>query len=237
MKLNYNMTQGVTGISHDIYHLHMTIFWICVAVGVAVFSVLIYSLIAHRKSTGRTPATFHESTIVEIIWTVVPFIILISMAIPATKVLINMHDTSRADLNIKITGYQWRWEYEYLGDGVKFFSNLKTSQEEIDNLDKKEDLYLYDVDNPLVVPINKKIRFLLTANDVIHAWWVPDFGVKKDAIPGFMNETWTKIDKPGIYHGQCAELCGVRHGYMPIVVEAKTEEDYNKWLQSKKKLS
>lgn len=226
----YNMPTGVTPTSHDIYHLHMTIFWICVGIGVIVFSVLIYSLINHRKSKGAKPAEFHESLGVELTWTIIPFLILVAMAIPATKVLMAMDDDTESDVNIKITGYQWKWKYDYLDEGISFYSNLSTSQDEIQGLKPKGKWYLLEVDKPLVVPIHKKIRFLVTANDVIHSWWVPDFGIKRDAIPGFIHESWARIDKPGTYRGQCAELCGVGHGYMPIVVIAKTEKDYAKWV-------
>jgi len=229
-----NMTRGVTEISRGIYHLHMVIFWICVVVGIAVFSVMFYAIIWHRKSRGVTAAHFHESTVVEIIWTIIPFVILVGMAIPATELLIKMHDATDSDLSIKVTGYQWRWEYEYLGEGVHFMSNIATSQDQIKNRDIKGKHYLLEVDNPLVVPIGKKIRFLTTANDVVHSWWVPALGIKKDAIPGFINEAWAKIDEPGTYRGQCAELCGANHGFMPIVLEAKTESEYNAWLASKK---
>lgn len=231
----FNMTPGVTAFSRDIYHLHMTIFWICVAVGVAVFSVMFYAIIWHRKSRGVEAAHFHESTTVEIIWTLVPFFILVIMAIPATQLLLKMSAiASDSDLSIKITGHQWYWEYEYLGQDLKFFSNITTAQDQIHDRDVKPEHYLRDVDNPLVLPVGKKIRFLATANDVIHAWWVPALGIKKDAIPGFINEAWAVIDTPGIYRGQCAELCGVLHGFMPIVVDAKSEEDFNAWLTAKK---
>lgn len=229
-----NMSPGVSEISRRTYSLHMTIFWICVAIGIIVYGVLIYSLIMHRKSRGHEAHDFHENTAVEIIWTIVPFIILISMAIPATSVLKFIDDKSNSDVLIKVTGYQWRWQYEYPEHDISFFSNLSTPQEQINNKDSKDPLYLYQVDNPLVLPVGKKVRFIFTANDVIHSWWVPKLGIKKDTIPGFINESWVIIDKPGIYHGQCAELCGARHGYMPIVVDAKTQEDYNKWLESKK---
>lgn len=229
-----NLHPGVSKISHKIYHLHMTIFWICVAIGIVVFSVLIYSLIMHRRSRGHEAHDFHENTTVEVVWTVIPFIILISMAIPATSVLKFIDDTTNSDVLIKITGYQWRWQYEYPEHNINFFSNLLTPQEQIDNKDVKDPLYLYDVDNYLVLPVGKKVRFLFTSNDVIHSWWVPQLGVKKDTIPGFINESWVMIDKPGIYRGQCAELCGARHGYMPIVVDARSEDDYKKWISEKK---
>lgn len=229
-----NIPKGVSQISHKIYHLHMTIFWICVVIGIVVFSILLYSLIMHRKSIGHKAHDFHENTAIEIIWTVIPFVILISMAIPATSVLKFIDDKSNSDVLIKVTGFQWRWQYEYPEHDISYFSNLLTPQEQIDNKDTKNPHYLREVDNTLVLPINKKIRFLFTANDVIHSWWVPELGVKKDTVPGFINESWVKIDKPGIYRGQCTELCGARHGYMPIVVEAKTEEEYVKWIESKK---
>lgn len=230
----YNMPVGVTQISREIHNLHMTIFWICTVIGIAVFSVMFWALLRHRASLGHKAASFHESTTVEIIWTIVPFIILIAMAIPATRVLIEMEDTTQSDITIKITGWQWKWHYDYLEDELSFFSNLSTPIEQITNKAPKGEHYLLEVDNALVLPINKKIRFITTSNDVNHAWWVPDLGVKKDAIPGFANEMWTKIETPGTYRGQCAELCGVNHGYMPIVVIAKTEEDYAAWLAEKK---
>jgi cytochrome c oxidase subunit 2 len=229
-----NMHPGVTSVSQDIFHLHMTIFWICVAMGLVVFSVMFYAIIYHRKSKGAVAAHFHESTTVEIIWTLIPFVILIAMAIPATKVLIRMSDTRDSEITIKITGYQWQWEYDYLGQGVKYMSRLTTPLEQVNNRDTKNDYYLAEVDNPVVVPVGKKIRFLTTANDVIHSWWVPKLGIKKDAIPGFINEAWAQIDTPGTYRGQCAELCGYNHGFMPIVVEAKSLEEYQAWLAAKK---
>lgn len=231
-----NMPKGVTEISQRIYHLHMTIFWICVGVGVLVFATLFYAILYHRKSQGAQAAHFHENTIVEIIWTTIPFVILVIMAIPATNLLIHMDDTkTQSDMTIKITGHQWRWEYEYLGEGLRFISNSTTPQIQIQNRDVKSHTYLLEVDNPLVLPIGKKIRILTTAADVIHSWWVPDLGIKKDAIPGFINEAWTKIDLVGTYRGQCAELCGVNHGFMPIVVEAVPEADFKQWLEKQKK--
>ncbi len=230
----FNMTPGVTEISRGIHHLHMTIFWICVAIGIVVFGVMFYAIIWHRKSRGVTAAHFHESTLVEIIWTLIPLSILILMAIPAAQLLLKMHDTSESDLSIKIVGHQWYWEYEYLGEGVTLISRLSTSQDQIHNKDAKGQHYLREVDTVLVVPEKKKIRFLTTSNDVIHAWWIPALGIKRDAIPGFINEAWTRIDHPGIYRGQCAELCGVLHGFMPIVLEVKTEAEYQGWLTEKK---
>lgn len=230
-----NMTRGVTPVSRDIYDLHMTIFWICVMLAVGVFSVMIYAMVFHRKSLGHTPAKFHESTTVEIIWTIIPVFILVGMAWPATKVLIDMEDNSKSDMTIKVTGYMWKWHYDYLGQEVRFESNLATPMEQINGREPKGKNYLLEVDNPLVLPINKKVRFITTANDVIHSWWVPALGIKKDAVPGFANEAWAIINKTGIYRGQCAELCGARHGFMPIVVIAKTELEYEKWLKNQKK--
>ena len=230
----YNMTPGVTPISQEIYDLHMTIFWICVAIGVVVFSVLIYSLVKHRKSKGAVASQFHEHLGLEILWAIIPFIILVLMAIPATRVLIDMDDTSDADINIKVTGYQWKWQYEYLDEGISFFSNLSTPRDQISNKEKKGEHYLLEVDNPLIVPVHRKVRFLVTAHDVIHSWWVPALGVKRDGVPGFIHESWAKIEKPGIYRGQCAELCGVNHGFMPIVVKAVSETEYQHWVASHK---
>ena len=230
----YNMRKGVTDISNNVYQLHMTIFLICCVIGVIVFAIMFWALIHHRKSKGAVPAQFHESTKVEILWTAIPFVILIGMAIPATKTLIAMEDASKADITIKITGSQWKWHYEYMGEDVEFYSMLATSQNEITNLADKNPNYLLEVDKPLVLPINQKVRFLMTSDDVIHSWWVPDFAVKKDANPGFINETWTNINEVGTYRGQCAELCGKDHGFMPVVVEAKTEEDFKTWLAEAK---
>jgi len=230
----YNMNYGVTPISQDIYDLHMAIFGICVAIGVIVFSVLIYALIKHRKSRGVKPAKFHEHPVVEITWAVIPFLILVVMAIPASKVVLRMEDYSRPDMTIKITGYQWKWRYDYLDEGFGFFSNLKTTPQQINNKAKKGKWYLLNVDKPLVVPIHKKIRFLVTSNDVIHSWWVPALGIKRDAIPGFIHESWARINKPGVYRGQCAELCGRGHAFMPIVVVAKTQKAYQQWLADHK---
>ncbi|WP_425608860.1 cytochrome c oxidase subunit II [Vibrio mediterranei] len=230
----YNLTKGVTNISNQVYDLHMLIFYICCAIAFAVFGVMFYSIFKHRKSRGAVAANFHESTKVEIVWTVIPIIILIAMAIPATKTLVAMEDTSQSDITIKITGSQWKWHYEYFGEDVNFFSLLATSQKQIDGIEEKGAHYLLEVDNPLVVPINQKIRFLMTSDDVIHSWWVPDFAVKKDTIPGFINEAWTRIDEPGVYRGQCAELCGKAHGFMPIVVQAMEQSDYDAWLAGKK---
>ncbi|PMH44531.1 cytochrome c oxidase subunit II [Vibrio sp. 10N.286.49.B3] len=233
-ELKLNMTQGVTQISEQVYQLHMLIFYICCAIAFVVFGVMFYSIVKHRQSKGAVAAHFHESTKVEIIWTIIPILILIAMAIPATKTLIAMEDSSQSDLTIKITGSQWKWHYEYFDQEIEFYSLLATSSQQIEGGEQKGAYYLLEVDNPLVVPINRKIRFLMTSDDVIHSWWVPDFAVKKDTIPGFINEAWTKIDHPGVYRGQCAELCGRAHGFMPIVVQALPEDEYDKWLTDKK---
>lgn len=249
-----NLTQGVSPISHDVYDLHMTVFWICVVIGVVVFAAMFYAMIFHRKSRGAKPASFHSHPWLEITWTIVPVLILILMAIPATKVLFNMNNNDDAELTIKITGWQWKWQYEYLEDGITFFSNnatpydqtyvsvpkdiegsyLKGTFYKLTHSSPKDVNYLREVDNPVVVPIHKKIRFIVTSNDVNHAWWVPDFGVKRDAIAGIINEAWTRIDKPGTYRGQCAELCGVNHAFMPIVVIATTEQGYKDWVAKQK---
>ena len=231
-----NMTPGVTELGREVYDLHMIILWICVAIGVAVFGVMFYSIIFHRKSRGVTPATFHESTTVEIAWTVVPFFILIAMAVPATTTLLTLYDTDDSELDILITGYQWKWKYEYLneeGENVSFFSNLRTPQAEIYNDEAKGEYYLLEVDEPLVLPVDTKVRFLVTANDVIHSWWVPALAVKRDAIPGFINETWARPTEQGIYRGQCSELCGKSHGFMPIVVNVVSKEEYGEWIAAK----
>lgn len=229
-----NMTRGVTAISNEVYDLHMLIFYICCAIAFVVFGAMFYSIWRHRKSKGAVAAHFHESTKVEIIWTVIPIIILVAMAIPATKTLVAMEDASQSDLTVKVTGSQWKWHYSYFEEDVEFFSLLATSQKQIDGIEEKGAHYLLEVDNPLVLPINRKVRFLFTSDDVIHSWWVPDFAVKKDTIPGFINEAWTRIDKPGVYRGQCAELCGRAHGFMPIVVHAMEEAQYDDWLANKK---
>ncbi|WP_439106612.1 cytochrome c oxidase subunit II [Congregibacter sp.] len=231
-----NMDPGVTAVGQSIFDLHMIILWICVIIGIAVFAVMFYSIIYHRKSRGVVPAQFHESTKVEIAWTVVPFLILIGMAVPATSTLLEIYDFEDAEMDILVTGYQWKWKYEYLnedGENVTFFSNLQTPQSEIYNSADKNENYLLEVDEPLVIPVNTKVRFLVTANDVIHAWWVPELAVKKDAVPGFINETWTLATEEGIYRGQCAELCGKDHGFMPIVVKVVSQEEYAEWQSDK----
>lgn len=227
-KLNFQ--DSVTPIGDQIYDLHMTVLWVVTIIGIGVFGLMIYSIFKHRKSKGVTPAQFHESTAVEVVWTVVPFLILIGIAIPATGTLIQMEDNSEADINIKVTGYQWRWKYDYLDQDISFYSTLSTPRDAINGAKDKGEHYLLEVDNELVVPVGKKIRFLLTANDVLHAWWVPALGVKKDTIPGFINETHATIMKPGVYRGQCAELCGRDHGFMPIVVRAVSEEEFAAWV-------
>ena len=231
-----NMSPGVTEVGRQIYDLHMIILGICVVIGVLVFGVMFYSIIYHRKSRGVTPATFHESTKVEIAWTIVPFIILIAMAVPATTTLLDIYDNDEAQLNVIVKGYQWKWKYEYIneeGDNVAFFSNLRTPQAEIYNTEAKGENYLLEVDEPLVLPANTKIRFLVTANDVIHSWWVPQLAVKRDAIPGFINEISTRTADEGVYRGQCAELCGKDHGFMPIVVHVVSKEEYAQWFANK----
>lgn len=225
-----NMPVGVTDISADVYSMHMLAFWLCVAIAVVVFGAMFYSMFAHRKSRGVTSATFHESTTVEAIWTIIPFIILIALAMPATKTLIAMEDTSDYDLTVKITGYQWLWHYEYIDQGVDFYSVLKTPRSQINNQEEKSENYLLEVDNELVLPVGKKVRFLITSNDVLHAWWVPDLAVKKDAVPGFINEAWAKANKTGVYRGQCAELCGRGHGFMPVVVRVVDDQEFDQFL-------
>jgi cytochrome c oxidase subunit 2 len=232
-----NMTQGVTEISRTVYDLHMLIFYICCVIGVVVFGVMIISMLMHRKSLGAKPASFHESTRLEIAWTVVPIVILLAMAVPATSTLRDMYEAGESDLDIEVRGYQWKWQYTYLDDDpakeIQFMSALRTPQDEIQNLAGKGEHYLLEVDNPLVIPVNKRIRFLVTAQDVIHAFWVPDFAVKKDAIPGYVHESWAIVEKPGVYRGQCAELCGKDHGFMPIVVHAVEEAEYEAWIAEK----
>ena len=230
-----NIPVGPDETSRIIYDFHMYAIWVCVGIAVVVFGVMFYSIINHRKSKHPTPATFHENTLLEIVWTVIPVLILIGLAVPATKALIKIEDTSGSDMTIKVVGYQWKWFYEYPEEGIKFFSSLDAASNEARQIGSGIDPktvpnYLLNVDHPLVVPINKKIRFQITAADVLHAWWVPAFGWKKDAIPGFVNAAWVKIEKPGIYRGQCAELCGRDHGYMPIVVKAVTEDEYRAWV-------
>ncbi|MEP7705642.1 cytochrome c oxidase subunit II [Paraglaciecola sp. 25GB23A] len=229
-----NMTRGVTDISAEVYDLHMLMFTICVVIAVLVFGAMFWAMWFHRKSKGVKPANFHESVKVEIAWTVIPFIILIFMAIPAAKTLIAMEDASEPDLTVIVTGSQWKWHYKYMDDGVEYYSRLATQPEQISGKFEKGENYLLEVDHPLVIPINKKVRFLVTSDDVIHSWWVPDFAVKQDANPGFINDAWAEVNEPGIYRGQCAELCGKDHGFMPIVVIAKEEADYAAWIGEQK---
>jgi len=233
---SYNMPVGVTQIAREVHSLHMIVFWICVAIAVAVFGAMIYSIIAFRKSKGAVAdTTMLHSTIVEVIWTTIPVLILVGMAVPAAKTLVRMDDTRNAELSIKITGYQWKWQYEYLGKGISFYSSLGAESNYARQLHSGIDPntvkdYLLEVDHEVVVPVDTKVRLLLTANDVIHSWWVPDFAVKKDAIPGFINEAWFKSEKIGHYTGQCTELCGRDHGFMPIVVNVVSKEDFARWV-------
>ncbi|HKX52240.1 MAG TPA: cytochrome c oxidase subunit II [Nitrosospira sp.] len=232
-----NLPEPQTVIAQQIYDQHILVLWICLAIFIGVFGVMFYSVVKHRKSKGYEAANFHHSTTVEIIWTAIPFLILVGMAFPATKTVIAMKDTSNPDITVKATGYQWKWGYDYLtgeGEGISFLSNLATPKSQIDNAAPKGENYLLEVDNPLVVPTGKKVRVLLTANDVLHAWWVPALGVKQDAIPGFIRDVWFNIEKPGTYRGQCAELCGKEHGFMPIVVEAVEPEKYAAWVAGQK---
>jgi len=233
----FNLPEGVTSVSKNIYGLHMIIFWVCVAIAIIVFGAMIYSMIFHRKSRGAVASNFHESTAIELLWTLVPLAILIAIAVPSTRVLIDLENTDEADMTVKITGYQWKWQYEYIEQDISFFSNLTDTQRNAIKDDASREgmkNYLLEVDNHLVLPVGKRIRFLMTSNDVIHSWWVRELGVKQDANPGFINDAWAKIDKPGIYRGQCAELCGKDHGFMPVVVEAVSEADYATWLNDQK---
>ncbi|AJQ92774.1 cytochrome c oxidase subunit II [Gynuella sunshinyii] len=233
----WNMTEGVTEISRSVYRLHMLIFWVCVGIGIIVFGIMIYSMLMHRKSRGVQAANFHESTLVEIIWTVVPFAILIAMAIPAARTLAQIYERGPAEVTIEIVGYQWKWQYRYVSDTndakVAYFSTLATPPEQIANKVAKDENYLLEVSEPLVIPTNQRVRLLITSNDVIHSWWVPALGVKKDAIPGIVNESWTKVEQAGLYRGQCAELCGKDHGFMPIVVDVREPEEFQTWLAAK----
>ena len=225
-------------IATDIYGLHIYVMGVCAVIFVLVFGVMFYSIWAHRKSKGAVPASFHESIKVEILWTLAPTLIVIALAFPATKTIVAMKDTSNADLTIKATGHQWKWGYDYVkgeGEGIAFLSTLSTPRAQIEGTEPKSATYLMEVDNELVVPVGKKVRILTTATDVIHAWMVPAFGVKQDAIPGFVRDTWFKADRVGTFRGQCAELCGKEHAFMPIVVTVKTAEDYTKWVEGKKK--
>ena len=229
-----NMPQGVTEVSQAAYDIHMVMMWICTVIGVGVFGFMFYVMYAHRKSRGAVAENFHENLTVELLWTIVPTIILIVMAVPATTALMKVYDTQNPDIDIKVTGYQWKWQYEYIGEDVKFMSELSTPLDEVYGRAPKGEHYLREVTQPLVIPVGKKVRFLITGNDVIHSWWVPDFGVKRDAVPGLFTSAWARTDKPGIYVGECTELCGMGHAFMPVVVEVKEEADYNEWLAGKK---
>ncbi|OBR49495.1 cytochrome c oxidase subunit II [Paraburkholderia tropica] len=232
-----NLQPPVTRIAEELYSLHTMMLILCTVIFIGVFGVMFYSIFAHRKSKGHQAAHFHESTTVEIIWTVVPFVIVVLMALPATKAVVAMKDTSNADLTVKVTGYQWKWGYDYVkgpGEGISFLSTLTTPRAEVNGHAPITDTYLQEVDNPLVVPVNKKIRVITTANDVVHSWYVPAFGVKQDAIPGFVRDTWFKAEKTGTYRGFCTELCGKEHAYMPVVVEVLSDDDYAKWVQTQK---
>lgn len=237
-EMKLNLQEPITALGRDVYDLHLLMTIVCGVIFVAVFGVMFWSVFVHRKSAGYKAATFHESTTVEILWTIVPVFILLGMAWPATKTILAMRDTTNADITIKVTGYQWKWGYDYLkgeGEGINFVSTLSTPQPQVRNETPKGENYLLEVDNELVVPVGKKIRILTTANDVIHAWWVPALAVKQDAIPGFIRDTWFRAEKTGTYRGQCAELCGKEHGYMPIVVKIVTEDEYAAWVDAKKK--
>ena len=224
-----NMTQGATAISREVYDLHMLIFWICVVIGVLVFGVMFYSMYAFTKKKNPVAATFHENTKVELAWTIIPFLILIAMAVPASKTLQSIYNDEAGDVNIQVVGYQWKWQYRYLEDDVSFFSNLTTDLDEIYNKVPKGENYLQEVDEMVVIPAGKKVRFLITANDVIHSWWMPAFAIKQDAIPGFINTAWTIVDR-----GKCTELCGKNHGFMPIVVKVVEQDEYDLWINDKK---
>jgi cytochrome c oxidase subunit 2 len=229
-----NLQQPNSAIAQQMFDLHTLITVVCVVIFFGVFGVMFYSLYAHRKSKGHKAAQFHESATIEALWTIIPFFILLAMAFPATKAVLDMRDSSAPEMTIKVTAYQWKWGYDYIHDGFGYVSTLATPLSQIKNSESKGDNYLLEVDNPLVVPVGKKIRVLITANDVLHAWWVPALGVKQDAIPGFIRDAWFRADRPGIYRGNCAELCGKEHGFMPIVVEVKTQSEYDKWLNSQK---
>ena len=230
---DYNMSVGVTEVSKSIFELHMVIFWICVAIGVIVFSIMFWSLWKYRKSKGAVAADFDDNFWLEIGWTVAATLVLVWMAVPSTQVMVEAYDDAEGEINILITGHQWKWHYEYLEDEVGFFSNLSTSQEQIDGEVPKGEFYLREVDEPLVIPTNTRVRFLITGNDVIHSWWVPDFAVKQDAIPGFINTAWTNVPEPGIYRGACTELCGIKHAFMPVVVRVVEREEYDEFIAQK----
>jgi len=230
----FNLQTPASEVAQHVFQLHNLIMLVCLGIFIVVFGAMFYSLFKHRKSVGHKAAHFHENTTVEVIWTVIPFVILMGMAYPAAKVVIDMKDTTNPDLTVKITGYQWKWGYDYLNDGISFYSNLSTPREQINGTAAKGEHYLLEVDEPMVVPVGKRVRLLITANDVLHSWWVPALGAKQDAIPGFIRDSWFKADKIGTYRGQCVELCGKDHGFMPIVVEVVSEEDYKAWVAKKK---
>ena len=230
----YNLQVPASKVAHDVFDLHNLIMLVCLGIFVVVFGAMFYSLLKHRKSVGHKAANFHENTTVEVIWTVIPFLILMGMAYPAAKVVIDMKDTTSPDMTVKVTGYQWKWGYEYLNDDISFYSNLSTPREQIAGTAEKGEHYLLEVDEPMVVPVGKRVRVLITANDVLHSWWVPALGVKQDAIPGFIRDGWFTADAIGTYRGQCVELCGKDHAFMPIVVEVVSEEDYRAWVLKKK---
>jgi cytochrome c oxidase subunit 2 len=232
-----NMYRGVTPLSQDIYDLHMIAIGVCAVIGILVFGVMIYSLVHHRKSKGYVAASFHDNTRVEIIWTIIPFLILVALAVPATQVLMRLEDSRQSDVTIKVVGSQWKWQYQYLDQGISYYSYLATPYAQIQNEQPKGEWYLLEVDKPMVVPVKKKVRFLVTSTDVVHSWWVPELGVKRDAIPGFMHESWAWIEKIGTYRGQCAELCGINHGFMPIVVKAVSQEEFDKWVSEQPKVA
>ena len=230
MAAQINMHPGVTPVSQEIYGLHMYVIWIVLGIMAVVYGVVIYSMLRYRKSKGAVAAKFSENNLLEIVWTVIPLMIITAIAIPSIRVLIEMDDYDAADLTVKITGHQWKWQYEYLDHGVGFFSTLATPMAEVVGVEDKDEWYLLEVDEPLVVPTGRKVRFVVTSNDVIHSWWVPELGIKRDAVPGYMYEAWARIQEPGIYRGQCAELCGVNHGFMPIVVEAVSPQAFDSWI-------
>jgi len=237
-KYDVDILPPVTPISREIYDLHWGILWVCVVIFVVVFGAMFWSIFKHRRSMGAKAAQFHENTTIEVIWTIVPFVILIGMAYPATKTVLDMKDASNADISVKVTAYQWKWEYDYQQDGVRFLSNLSTPRDQIEERAgpgaAKNENYLLEVDNPMVVPVGKKVRLLITSNDVIHGWYVPQLGVNQYGIPGFIKDAWFTIEKPGIYRGQCSQICGKEHGFMPIIVIAKSANEYTAWVKDMK---
>jgi len=228
-----NMPVGVTSVSQSMYGIHMLVFWVCFAIGVLVFGFMFYTMFAYRKSKGAVASKFHDNLFVEIVWTAIPTVILVLLAIPATKSIIHSYNTDQSEIEIMVTGSQWKWQYHHLGTDVKYLSQLITPDEEISNISAKGEYYLQEVSDPLVIPANTKVEFKITSHDVIHSWWVHDFGVKRDAIPGYITESWANVEQPGIYHGFCAELCGKGHAYMPVVVKVVPREEYDTWLAAK----